>query len=94
MRRWSYSSVGRDPYLLIFLQGLHMLFKPLGKYISHLTFHQLLHAMQGLMLLSPGSSERPVSVVLQNQVIYLGHLSFHRCLFVSFDFLETGSHLV
>nr|BAB29742.1 unnamed protein product [Mus musculus] len=48
-------------------QGLHMLFKPLGKYISHLTFHQLLHAMQGLMLLSPGSSERPVSVVLQNQ---------------------------
>ncbi|XP_021049129.1 protein PAT1 homolog 2 isoform X2 [Mus pahari] len=48
-------------------QGLHMLFKPLGKYISHLTFHQLLHAMQGLILLSPGSSERPVSVVLQNQ---------------------------
>ncbi|XP_031227555.1 protein PAT1 homolog 2 [Mastomys coucha] len=48
-------------------QGLHMLFKPLGKYISHLTFRQLLHALQGLMLLSPGSSERPVSVVLQNQ---------------------------
>ncbi|XP_034352418.1 protein PAT1 homolog 2 [Arvicanthis niloticus] len=48
-------------------QGLHMLFKPLGKYISHVTFHQLLHALQGLMFLSPGSSERPVSVVLQNQ---------------------------
>ncbi|XP_052037640.1 LOW QUALITY PROTEIN: protein PAT1 homolog 2 [Apodemus sylvaticus] len=48
-------------------QGLHMLFRPLGKYISHLTFHQLLHALQGLMLLSSGSSERPISVVLQNQ---------------------------
>ncbi|XP_076784403.1 protein PAT1 homolog 2-like [Arvicanthis niloticus] len=29
-------------------QGLHILFKPLGKYISHVTFHQLLHALQGL----------------------------------------------
>ncbi|XP_040602105.1 protein PAT1 homolog 2 isoform X2 [Mesocricetus auratus] len=48
-------------------QALHMLFKPLGKYISHLTFHQLLHGLRGLMLLPPGSSERPVSVVLQNQ---------------------------
>ncbi|KAL1786266.1 PAT1-like 2 [Sigmodon hispidus] len=48
-------------------QALHMLFKPLGKYISHLTFHQLLHGLQGLMLPSAGSSEHPVSVVLQNQ---------------------------
>ncbi|XP_029409930.1 LOW QUALITY PROTEIN: protein PAT1 homolog 2 [Nannospalax galili] len=48
-------------------QALHMLFKPLGKYISHLTFHQLLQGLQGLMLLPPGSSERPVAVVLQNQ---------------------------
>ncbi|XP_032758211.1 LOW QUALITY PROTEIN: protein PAT1 homolog 2 [Rattus rattus] len=48
-------------------QSLHMLFKPLRKYIRHLTFPQLLHALQGLMLLSPDSSERPVSVVLQNQ---------------------------
>uniref|UniRef100_A0A8C2LRD1 Protein associated with topoisomerase II homolog 2 (yeast) n=1 Tax=Cricetulus griseus TaxID=10029 RepID=A0A8C2LRD1_CRIGR len=48
-------------------QALHILFKPLGKYISHLTFHQLLHGLRGLMLLPPGSSERPVSVVLQNQ---------------------------
>ncbi|XP_023568709.1 protein PAT1 homolog 2 isoform X2 [Octodon degus] len=48
-------------------QALHMLFKPLGKCISHLTFHELLQGLQGLMLLPPGSSERPVSVVLQNQ---------------------------
>ncbi|CAH6787980.1 Patl2 [Phodopus roborovskii] len=48
-------------------QALHMLFKPLGKYISHLTFHQLLHGLRSLMLLPPGSSERPVSMVLQNQ---------------------------
>ncbi|XP_052582371.1 LOW QUALITY PROTEIN: protein PAT1 homolog 2 [Peromyscus californicus insignis] len=48
-------------------QALHILFKPLGKYISHLTFRQLLHGLQGLMLLPPGSSERPISVVLQNQ---------------------------
>ncbi|XP_045679369.1 protein PAT1 homolog 2 [Phyllostomus hastatus] len=48
-------------------QVLQMLFKPLGKYISHLTFHELLQGLQGLMLLPPGSSERPVTVVLQNQ---------------------------
>ncbi|XP_051000474.1 protein PAT1 homolog 2 [Acomys russatus] len=48
-------------------QALHMLFKPLQKYIGHLTFRQLLHGLQGLMLLSPEASERPVSVVLQNQ---------------------------
>ncbi|KAK7810182.1 hypothetical protein U0070_010346, partial [Myodes glareolus] len=43
-------------------QALHILFKPLGKYIRYLTFHQLLHGLQGLMLLPPGTSERPVSV--------------------------------
>ncbi|XP_039744209.1 protein PAT1 homolog 2 [Pteropus medius] len=48
-------------------QALQMLFKPLGKYISHLTFHELLQGLQGLMLLPPGSSERPVTAVLQNQ---------------------------
>ncbi|XP_045057645.2 protein PAT1 homolog 2 [Desmodus rotundus] len=48
-------------------QVLQMLFKPLGNYISHLTFHELLQGLQGLMLLPPGSSERPVTVVLQNQ---------------------------
>ncbi|XP_036910338.1 protein PAT1 homolog 2 [Sturnira hondurensis] len=48
-------------------QVLQMLFKPLGKYISHLTFHELLQGLQGLMQLPPGSSERPVTVVLQNQ---------------------------
>uniref|UniRef100_A0A8C9DSE8 PAT1 homolog 2 n=1 Tax=Prolemur simus TaxID=1328070 RepID=A0A8C9DSE8_PROSS len=48
-------------------QALHMLFKPLGKCISHLTFHELLQGLQGLLLLPPGSSERPVAVVLQNQ---------------------------
>lgn len=44
-----------------------MLFKPLGRCISHLTFHELLQGLQGLTLLAPGSSERPVTVVLQNQ---------------------------
>ncbi|XP_021097323.1 protein PAT1 homolog 2 isoform X2 [Heterocephalus glaber] len=48
-------------------QALHMLFKPLGKYISHLTFHKLLQGLQGLLLLPPGSSENQVTVVLQNQ---------------------------
>ncbi|XP_054306920.1 protein PAT1 homolog 2 isoform X5 [Pongo pygmaeus] len=48
-------------------QALQMLFKPLGKCISHLTLHELLQGLQGLMLLPPGSSERPVTVVLQNQ---------------------------
>ncbi|XP_028622876.1 protein PAT1 homolog 2 isoform X2 [Grammomys surdaster] len=68
-------------------QGLHMLFKPLGKYISHLTFRQLLHALQGLTLLSPGSSERPVSVVLQNQfgISLLYALLSHGELLVSLD---------
>ncbi|EHB13750.1 PAT1-like protein 1 [Heterocephalus glaber] len=48
-------------------QALHMLFKPLGKYISHLTFLKLLQGLQGLLLLLPGSSEHPATVVLQNQ---------------------------
>uniref|UniRef100_A0A673TER9 PAT1 homolog 2 n=1 Tax=Suricata suricatta TaxID=37032 RepID=A0A673TER9_SURSU len=48
-------------------QALQMLFKPLGKCISHLTFHELLQGLQGLMLFPPGSSERPVTVILQNQ---------------------------
>ncbi|XP_010383527.1 protein PAT1 homolog 2 isoform X1 [Rhinopithecus roxellana] len=48
-------------------QALQMLFKPLGKCISHLTLHELLQGLQGLMLLPSGSSERPVAVVLQNQ---------------------------
>ncbi|XP_062060743.1 protein PAT1 homolog 2 [Lepus europaeus] len=48
-------------------QALHMLFKPLGKCISHLTFHELLRGLQGLMLLPPGSSERPLAMLLQNQ---------------------------
>ncbi|XP_012910818.2 protein PAT1 homolog 2 [Mustela nigripes] len=48
-------------------QALQMLFKPLGKCISHLTFHELLQGLQGLMLFPPGSSERPVTLVLQNQ---------------------------
>ncbi|XP_049755041.1 protein PAT1 homolog 2-like isoform X1 [Elephas maximus indicus] len=47
-------------------QTLQMLFKPLGKFISHLTFHELLQGLQGLMLL-PQASEKPVTVVLQNQ---------------------------
>ncbi|XP_006883263.1 PREDICTED: spatacsin [Elephantulus edwardii] len=48
-------------------QALHMLFKPLGKCISHLTFHELLKGLQGLILLPSATSERPVTVVLQNQ---------------------------
>nr|XP_051678259.1 protein PAT1 homolog 2 [Oryctolagus cuniculus] len=48
-------------------QALHMLFKPLGKCISHLTFHELLRGLQGLLLLPPGSSERPLAMLLQNQ---------------------------
>ncbi|GAB5572502.1 protein PAT1 homolog 2 isoform X3 [Prionailurus iriomotensis] len=48
-------------------QALQMLFKPLGKCISYLTFHELLQGLQGLMLFPPGSSERPVTVILQNQ---------------------------
>ncbi|KAM5240924.1 protein PAT1 homolog 2 isoform 1-T1 [Hipposideros larvatus] len=48
-------------------QALQMLFQPLSKHISHLTFHELLQGLQGLMLLPPGSSERPVTAVLQNQ---------------------------
>ncbi|XP_017401243.1 protein PAT1 homolog 2 isoform X1 [Cebus imitator] len=48
-------------------QALQTLFKPLSKCISHLTLHELLQGLQGLMLLPPGSSERPVAVVLQNQ---------------------------
>uniref|UniRef100_G1M8Y3 SPG11 vesicle trafficking associated, spatacsin n=1 Tax=Ailuropoda melanoleuca TaxID=9646 RepID=G1M8Y3_AILME len=48
-------------------QALQMLFKPLGKCIGHLTFHELLQGLQGLMLFPPGSSERPVTLVLQNQ---------------------------
>ncbi|MBW01093.1 Protein PAT1 2, partial [Eschrichtius robustus] len=48
-------------------QALQTLFEPLGKCISHLTFHELLQGLQGLMLQPPGSSERPVTVVLQHQ---------------------------
>ncbi|XP_012583990.1 PREDICTED: protein PAT1 homolog 2 [Condylura cristata] len=48
-------------------QALQMLFKPLGKCVSHLTFQELLQALQSLMLLPSGSSERPITVVLQNQ---------------------------
>ncbi|XP_047395364.1 protein PAT1 homolog 2-like [Sciurus carolinensis] len=48
-------------------QALQMLFKPLGKCISHLTFPELLQGLQGLTLLPPGSSERPITAVLQNQ---------------------------
>ncbi|XP_048188246.1 protein PAT1 homolog 2 isoform X2 [Perognathus longimembris pacificus] len=48
-------------------QALHMLFKPLGKCIRNLTFHELLQGLQGLMLLPVGSSERRIAVVLQNQ---------------------------
>ncbi|KAB0400240.1 hypothetical protein E2I00_004213, partial [Balaenoptera physalus] len=53
-------------------QALQTLFEPLGKCISHLTFHELLQGLQGLMLQPPGSSERPVTVVLQNQVTRMG----------------------
>uniref|UniRef100_H0WQI1 PAT1 homolog 2 n=1 Tax=Otolemur garnettii TaxID=30611 RepID=H0WQI1_OTOGA len=48
-------------------QALQMLFKPLGKCISHLTFRELLQGLHSLLLLPPGSSERPVTAVLQNQ---------------------------
>ncbi|KAF3830480.1 hypothetical protein GH733_004299, partial [Mirounga leonina] len=48
-------------------QALQLLFKPLGKCIHHLTFHELLQGLQGLMLFPPGSSERPITLVLQNQ---------------------------
>ncbi|XP_007534187.2 protein PAT1 homolog 2 [Erinaceus europaeus] len=48
-------------------QALQMMFKPLCKCISLLTFHELLQGLKGLILLQPGSSERPVTVVLQNQ---------------------------
>lgn len=58
-----------------------MLFKPLDRCISHLTFHELLQGLQGLTLLAPGSSERPVTVVLQNQVTHLGGFSLSRDVF-------------
>uniref|UniRef100_A0A8D0PAM1 SPG11 vesicle trafficking associated, spatacsin n=1 Tax=Sus scrofa TaxID=9823 RepID=A0A8D0PAM1_PIG len=48
-------------------QALQLLFNPLSKCISHLTFQELLQGLQGLMELPPGCSERPVTVVLQNQ---------------------------
>ncbi|XP_012788469.2 protein PAT1 homolog 2 [Sorex araneus] len=48
-------------------QALQILFKPLSKCISQLTFYELLQGLQGLMLLPPCSSEQPVNVVLQNQ---------------------------
>ena len=53
---------------MIFLQALQMLFQPLSKCIRHLTFSELLQGLQGLMRLPPGSSERPITMVLQNQV--------------------------
>ncbi|XP_020864880.1 protein PAT1 homolog 2 isoform X1 [Phascolarctos cinereus] len=48
-------------------QALHMLFKPMGKCINLLAFSELLQGLQGLMVLQPGSQERPITVVLQNQ---------------------------
>ncbi|XP_052502696.1 protein PAT1 homolog 2 isoform X4 [Budorcas taxicolor] len=48
-------------------QALQMLFQPLSKCIRHLTFWELLQGLQGLMRPPPGSSERPVTVALQNQ---------------------------
>ncbi|EPQ14746.1 Protein PAT1 like protein 2 [Myotis brandtii] len=68
-------------------QVLQMLFKPLGKYIRHLTFQELLQGLQGLMLLPPGSSERPVTVVLQNQfgISLLYTLLSHGAQLVSLD---------
>ncbi|XP_061285705.1 protein PAT1 homolog 2 [Bos javanicus] len=48
-------------------QALQMLFQPLSKCIRHLTFRELLQGLQGLMQLPPGSSERPITMVLQNQ---------------------------
>uniref|UniRef100_F1N6C5 PAT1 homolog 2 n=1 Tax=Bos taurus TaxID=9913 RepID=F1N6C5_BOVIN len=48
-------------------QALQMLFQPLSKCIRHLTFRELLQGLQGLMRLPPGSSERPITMVLQNQ---------------------------
>ncbi|XP_023356522.1 protein PAT1 homolog 2 [Sarcophilus harrisii] len=48
-------------------QALHMLFKPMGKCINLLAFGELLQGLQGLMVLQPGSQERPITVVLQNQ---------------------------
>ncbi|XP_070260921.1 protein PAT1 homolog 2 [Myotis yumanensis] len=68
-------------------QVLQMLFKPLGKYIRHLTFQELLQGLQGLTLLPPGSSERPVTVVLQNQfgISLLYTLLSHGAQLVSLD---------
>uniref|UniRef100_A0A4W2G961 PAT1 homolog 2 n=1 Tax=Bos indicus x Bos taurus TaxID=30522 RepID=A0A4W2G961_BOBOX len=48
-------------------QALQMLFQPLSKCVRHLTFRELLQGLQGLMRLPPGSSERPITMVLQNQ---------------------------
>ncbi|XP_036591393.1 protein PAT1 homolog 2 [Trichosurus vulpecula] len=48
-------------------QALHMLFKPLGRCINLLAFSELLQGLQGLMVLQPGSQERPITIVLQNQ---------------------------
>ncbi|XP_055291404.1 protein PAT1 homolog 2 isoform X3 [Moschus berezovskii] len=48
-------------------QALQMLLQPLSRCIRHLTFRELLQGLQGLMQLPPGSSERPITVVLQNQ---------------------------
>ncbi|XP_072481653.1 protein PAT1 homolog 2 isoform X2 [Notamacropus eugenii] len=48
-------------------QALHMLFKPLGNCINLLAFSELLHGLQGLMVLQPGSQERSITAVLQNQ---------------------------
>nr|XP_020756421.1 protein PAT1 homolog 2 isoform X3 [Odocoileus virginianus texanus] len=52
-------------------QALQMLFQPLSKCIRHLTFRELLQGLQGLVRLPPGCSERPITVVLQNQWIIL-----------------------
>ncbi|KAM6202481.1 protein PAT1 homolog 2 [Rhynchocyon petersi] len=74
-------------------QALQMLFKPLGKCISHLTFHELLKGLHGLMFVT-GSSERPVSVVLQNQfgISLLYALLSHGGQLISLDsYLEEHS---
>ncbi|XP_049637656.1 protein PAT1 homolog 2 [Suncus etruscus] len=48
-------------------QALQILFKPLSKCISQMTFSELLQGLQGLILQPSGSSKQQISVVLQNQ---------------------------
>ncbi|XP_076983861.1 protein PAT1 homolog 2 [Tamandua tetradactyla] len=69
-------------------QALQMLFKPLEKCICHLTFSELLQGLRGLILPPPGSSERPVTVVLQSQfgVSLLYALLSHGEQLISLDY--------